>query len=133
MTKKKNDNIAGGLLFLLFILIVLPMLKEIHNRSELNSFFCSGNGIQIERSGKKAHVLVDEMSAFHKITFGIPISIRKETLTGLTAVTGIGPKIAGAIIRERTKRGGFQKLDDLLSVPGISPSLYKKISPYLAL
>ena len=74
-----------------------------------------------------------EMSAFNKITLGIPVSINKETLEGLTAIGGIGPRTAAAIVRERTRRGGFYRMDELLSIPGIGDKLYKNINPYLTL
>ncbi len=34
---------------------------------------------------------------------------------------GIGPVIAARIIEERSRRGGFEKIDDLLEVKGIGP------------
>ena len=74
-----------------------------------------------------------EMSAFHKMTFGILISINRESAEGLTAVPGIGPRIAQAIVRERIRRGGFQSIEEMLTVPGIGPSILKKVSPYLKL
>jgi len=70
---------------------------------------------------------------FTGLHFGMPVSINKEIQEGLTAIPGIGPGLAKAIVRERTGRGGFQAPDEILSVPGIGPALYRKISPYLAL
>jgi competence protein ComEA len=74
-----------------------------------------------------------EMAAFYKITLGIPISINKEPLEGLTAVPGIGPALASAIIEERAKSSGFQRLDELLAIRGIGPALYQKLTPHLVL
>ena len=93
----------------------------------------SGADINVRRRGKELQVFQGEMSAFQMITFGIPVSLNRETRDGLTAIPGIGPGLAGAIVRERTGRGGFQALDEILSVPGIGPSLLRKIRPYLAL
>ena len=73
------------------------------------------------------------MSAFYKITLGIPISLNRESLEGLTAVPGIGPRIGGAIVRERAKRGNFKRLDEILSIPGIGPTFYRKVTRYLVL
>jgi competence ComEA-like helix-hairpin-helix protein len=73
------------------------------------------------------------MSAFYKITLGIPISLNNESLEGLTAIPGIGPRIASAIVRERAKREGFQQMDEMLSIPGIGPTLYRKAARYLTL
>jgi DNA uptake protein ComE-like DNA-binding protein len=73
------------------------------------------------------------MSAFYKVTLGIPISLNTESLYGLTAIPGIGPSIARAIVRERDKRMGFQQKNEMLSIPGIGPILYKKVARYLRL
>jgi len=75
----------------------------------------------------------DKMSSFQRMTLGIPISVNTETALGLTAVPGIGPKRAAAIVSARERAGGFTQLIDLLTIQGISPSLYRRISPYLML
>jgi competence protein ComEA len=74
-----------------------------------------------------------EISAFHKITLGIPISINTESEEGLTAVPGIGPGLAGLLIRERNKRGGFTSIEELKSVYGIGEKTYAKIKTYVTL
>ena len=74
-----------------------------------------------------------QMSSFQRLTLGIPISVNTDTALGLTAVPGIGPKTAAAIVRARERAGGFTQLNELLSIRGISTSLYGKISPYLTL
>jgi DNA uptake protein ComE-like DNA-binding protein len=78
-------------------------------------------------------VNVKEMSAFYKITLGIPISLNSESEMGLTAIPGIGPGLAKAIVEERTKRNGFKSLGELLSIDGIGGKLHRKIAPYLTL
>ncbi len=72
-----------------------------------------------------------EMSAFYKITLGIPIGLNSASEMGLTAIPGIGLGLAKALVEERTKRGGFKSLDELLSINGIGEKLYRKIIPYL--
>lgn len=96
-------------------------------------FHRSGANVNVRNDGNVDHVSEGEMSAFYKLTLGIPISLNEETLEGLTAIPGIGPKLAGAIVCERSKREGFQRLDEILSVRGIGPALFNKISPYLVL
>lgn len=39
----------------------------------------------------------------------------------LEQITGIGPELARRIVDARTRRGGFDSIDDLLEVPGIGP------------
>lgn len=74
-----------------------------------------------------------EMSGFYKVTLGIPISLNRETETGLTALPGVGPGLARAIVRERARRGGFSRLEDVVAVKGVGPRLFRKIAPMLQL
>ncbi len=96
-------------------------------------FLYSGKRVDVLTGQREIEILESEMSAFHKITLGLPISLNRETVEELTAVPGIGPKIAREIVRERARRGRFQRLEEILSVQGIGPSLYDKIRPYLVL
>ena len=94
----------------------------------------SGSKIIITRALKEeATIAKNKMSAFYRLTLGIPISINTDTLQGLTAVPGIGPKTAGAIIMARERKGRFTQLKDLMTVRGISDAVYARISPYLTL
>lgn len=74
-----------------------------------------------------------EMSAFYKVTLGLPIRLNRESPEGLTAIPGIGPRTAEAIVRERTKTGGFKRIEDLRSVPGVGPALRQTIKPWVVL
>ncbi len=49
----------------------------------------------------------------------------------LSALPGIGPKTAVAIISYRTENGKFQTTQDLQQVKGIGEKKYAKIEPYL--
>jgi len=51
-----------------------------------------------------------------------PLDLNSATLAQLDALPGVGPATAKAIIDERTKRGRFESVDDLLSVRGIGPA-----------
>ena len=97
------------------------------------SIFCRIADVDVQ-GGKEAHkIYAVEMTAFQKLTLGMPISVNTEGLEGLTAVPGIGPKIAELIILEREKKGYFKSIEDLRSIRGIGPALYGKIRPYLEL
>lgn len=90
----------------------------------------SGVGIVVLSTGTGRIFSEKEMSAFHKMTLGIPISLNRESPDGLTAIPGIGPVLAGRIVNERSKREGFKHLEEILGVSGIGPELYGKIRAY---
>jgi len=93
----------------------------------------SGSKITIQRDNEGLKFIHDEMSSFHKITLGMPISINTESEDGLTAVPGIGPLLAKAIVKKRTEHGGFKALEELKSVHGIGEKTYNKIITHVTL
>jgi competence protein ComEA len=92
-----------------------------------------GTKVILRFDGKRYEVSESEMSAFLKTTLGIPISLNRESEEGLTAIPGIGPSLAKKIVAERARRGGFKELDELRCVPGIGQKLYARIKPSLTL
>ena len=95
--------------------------------------FSSGRRLIVRQDGKGSSFSQGEMSAFFKLTLGIPISLNGESEVGLTALPGIGPGLARAIVRERSERGGFKSLDEIMVVRGIGRGLFGRIRPYLTL
>lgn len=91
------------------------------------------SGIALAREGAALRVQPFEISAFYKITLGLPLSVNTESEEGLTALPGIGQNTAKAIVEERARRGGFKSLEDIMDVPGIGPKSYARIRPYLTL
>ena len=81
----------------------------------------------------RLEVCPDDIPAFYKFTLGIPVSLNRESEEGLTAIPGIGPKLAGAIVTYRDTRGGYKALSEIKDVPGIGDKTYKKILPYIEL
>ncbi len=93
----------------------------------------SGAKVTINNDHDEWNIHVEGISAFYKVTLGIPISVNTESEEGLTAIPGIGPSMAGAIIKERDRRGGFKGLGELKDVYGIGDRLYERILPYVEL
>jgi competence protein ComEA len=56
-----------------------------------------------------------------------PININTATSAQLEELPGIGPSLAGAIIAEREKRGGFKDVGELQDVRGIGELRYADI------
>lgn len=75
----------------------------------------------------------EEMIGFYKLTLGIPLSLNTESGVGLTALPGIGPTLAGNIVEERSRRGGFKSLEEVMVVKGIGDRVFSRIEPYLKL
>lgn len=93
----------------------------------------TGTMIRVLVKGDGVWVLRESMSAHNKMTLGIPLHLNDESAEGLTALPGVGPRLASRIIERRARQGGFRRLRELLRVPGVGPALYAKIKPFLVL
>lgn len=67
------------------------------------------------------------MDAPQRLLFGIPLDVNAASAKELTAISGVGPSTAGAIVAERERRGRFETLDELQEVKGIGPSTLERI------
>lgn len=114
-------------------------LRAGHDPEELspitgaNRKYKSGEKIIVVQRGNQTRLLEGRMSAFHKMTLGIPISINQECVAGLTALPGVGPKIAAAIIAERSRRDKFRNFEEIAAVRGIGPRLMARMRPLVCL
>lgn len=127
MSTKRYDPSRGALFLLLIVLSLFTLRlllcrEDTHVAGTIDCLLPDGQAVDPESA-----------SAFQKLTLGIPIGLNSETETGLTAVPGIGPALAAAIVLEREKRGGFQSLEDLQDVAGINKRLLEKIRPFMVL
>ena len=121
-SQRSSNRLNGFLLLLLFLFLVFYWARD-KNR-EFGT---------VEKERAEYHSERDDMSAFHKVTLGIRVSINKESVDGLTAIPGIGNSLARTIEKERIKRNGFTDINELKSLPGIGDKLFLKIEPYIKL
>ncbi len=62
---------------------------------------------------------------------GKEIDINTAESNTLQELVGIGEVTAGAIIEYRQRKGGFSQVADITEVPGIGPSTFSDIEPYI--
>ena len=58
-----------------------------------------------------------------------PVNLNTATLAQLDVLPGIGPSLAGAIMRERDRRGGFTSVEQLRDVRGIGEVRFADLKP----
>lgn len=105
--------------------------KTVYKEAFNNISLESGNNVKISIDGGKPNIAVQEMTAFHKLTLGIPLSINRESEVGFTSLPGIGPVLAGEIVSKRERIGGFKKVNELLNVQGMGERKYSKIRSFI--
>jgi competence protein ComEA len=59
------------------------------------------------------------------------ININTATAQQLTALPGVGEKLAARIVEYRQKQGGFKNVSDLMNVQGLGEKNLAKIQAYL--
>ncbi len=60
---------------------------------------------------------------------GGPLNLNAATPAQLEELPGVGPVLAQAILRERDRRGGFRRVEDLRSVRGIGDKRFADLKP----
>lgn len=83
------------------------------------------------RTGSGAHLEVGEMSAGHKLLFGLPLDVNTATYGDLLLLPGIGEKLALRIIEWRRTHGNFKHIDELTGIQGIKEKRLPLLSRYL--
>ncbi len=61
------------------------------------------------------------------------VNVNTATAADLDRLPGVGPVLARRIVEHREARGLFRRLDDLLEVEGIGPTLLRRLQPLLRL
>ena len=67
-----------------------------------------------------------------KFLLGERVDVNRAGIRELSGLPGISDPIAREITRERARRGGFRRPQDLLAVRGIKEKRLKKILPFIA-
>jgi competence protein ComEA len=65
------------------------------------------------------------------IHLGRPVDLNRATAEDLAAVPGIGPGLAGEVVREREERGPFASPEGLRRVRGIGPARLDRARPWV--
>jgi len=63
----------------------------------------------------------------------VAISINRANAEELDAIRGIGPMLAERIVKYREANGRFERLEDLVRVPGIGQAKFEKIKSQITL
>ena len=63
----------------------------------------------------------------------VAISINRANADELDAIRGIGPMLAERIVKYREANGRFERLEDLVRVPGIGQAKFEKIKSQITL
>jgi competence protein ComEA len=58
-----------------------------------------------------------------------PLDLNRASAEELMRLPGVGPAIAGRIVRARVERGGFRTVDELVEVSGIGPATLARLRP----
>jgi len=93
----------------------------------------SGTRVCFGGTPSKPEIHQESMSAFHLMTLGMAVPLNRVPPEDLTALPGVGPRLACAIAAYRRSKGGIGEADDLLKVPGIGPGTLDRLRPYVAL
>ena len=62
---------------------------------------------------------------------GEVFELNRATPGDLQLLPGVGPKLAERIVAERTRRGGFHQIEELLDVKGVGPATFAQVRRFV--
>jgi competence protein ComEA len=68
-----------------------------------------------------------------RFLLGKRVDVNRAKIMELSGLPGISDPIAREIAKERARRGGFRRPEDLLAVRGIKEKRLKKILPFISI
>jgi competence ComEA-like helix-hairpin-helix protein len=74
---------------------------------------------------------IERMDGFQCMTLGVPFSVNRASREDLTALPGVGPSLALAMVEHRRRTKGFHREEDLLKVRGIGHVLLGRMRPHI--
>jgi|GEM_PF-221601 len=88
-------------------------------------------GCKIIASAGGSHIRIEPLKGNLLIAAGRPVDLNRAEETDLVAAPGIGPVLASRIIAFREAHGPFNRIEDLMSVPGIGKKKLAQFQPFI--
>ena len=76
---------------------------------------------------------ISKMSNAKRLALDMPVNINEATSMDLILISGIGRKTAEHIIQFRRTNGNFQRLEDLMRIPGIKEKKFAKLRRFFCI
>ena len=92
----------------------------------------TGTTLVLHHSSQGLTVQTVPMHPAKKVLYNIPIDLNTIQADDLTMIPGIGPTLAKRIVTYREHIGGFTHLDELLDVSGVGRRKLESLRPYLS-
>lgn len=94
--------------------------------------------MKLDRILAAALALALTLSAGAAIAAGKPapagkVNINAASAEQLSALPGIGAKLAARIVEHRQKAGAFKSVQELMTVKGVGEKNFEKLQPYLTI
>lgn len=91
----------------------------------------NGTRIVLSQSHEGLDIRIESMDAAKKILYALPLDLNGVEADELTLIPGIGPTLAKRIVGYRDAKGRFNGLEELLNISGIGRKKVRSLRRYL--
>ncbi len=81
----------------------------------------------LAESGEEVDCRVERLPERIRVLMGLPLDINRAGEEDWVLLPGVGPVLARRIVEERDQRGGFDAVEELISVPGVGEKLLGRL------
>jgi comEA protein len=125
-------------LFILIFIALLGIGYDYYQKisSPVANIKEAGESEVLKDTLREREIFVVERRKFYKrkpLREGEKININKASISELTRLPGVGPRIAERIYEYRKQVGKFKSVEELLNVKGIGLKKLEKMRPYITL
>jgi competence ComEA-like helix-hairpin-helix protein len=85
-----------------------------------------GEHVKVDEHGQGTVVLPSK-----PLLVALPVDVNAAPATAISAIPGVGDKLAEAVVADREKRGPYYAVTDLSRVRGVGPSTLEELKPFV--
>jgi competence protein ComEA len=91
----------------------------------------TGTKLILDQSGQNVWIRTEPMEPAKKILYAIPVDLNEIRIDELILIPGIGPTLAQRIVDLKRSKGRYSRLEELLEVSGIGKNTLDRLRHYL--
>jgi len=114
------------------VLLKAGAVRELIPREVMPRSLKTGTCVVLRQSSQGLTIRMEPMDPAKRLLYAIPLDLNGIEPDELTLIPGIGPTLAKRIVCYRNRKGSFTRLEELLNISGIGSKKLESLRRYLS-